>query len=445
MLANYKKATSHLRLHWTTETLTQFQKLKEAVNNCPKLFFVDDKSPIFLHTDASNYGIGGFLFQLVEDKKVPIMFLSKTLTKQERRWSTYEKEGFSIFYCFVKMEHLLRDTYFILRTDHKNLTFINTDFREKVKRWKMHIQHYDFDVEHIKGEENIEADGFSRLLPLPEDEEQEMLFAFREQEWLEERLPRKIYDEIAAIHNSEIGHFGVEKTLHKLDLAKKEWKGRRNDVEKFIKKCPACQKMSFIKQAIETQPFTLASYSPFDRICVDAIGPLPVDTSTENKYILTVTDAFSRFVQLYPMQGATAEAAMPGLLSYIGLFGIPSEVVSDNGTQFANELVTDLLKVLHTKNVKIHAYSKEENGIVERANKEVNRHLRAIVFDKKIKSNWSRYLPLVQRIMNASVHNTLGVTPAQIVFGNAVNLDRNLIPIEKEPSQLQSTRNTFRT
>ena len=37
-----------------------------------------------------------------------------------------------------------------------------------MKRWKIAIQQYDFDVEHISGKDNIEADALSRLTPLPE-------------------------------------------------------------------------------------------------------------------------------------------------------------------------------------------------------------------------------------------------------------------------------------
>ena len=99
--------------------------------------------------------------------------LVKALSKTERKWSVYEKEGFAIFYCLMKMEHLLRDTHFTLRTDHRNLIFINTDLRDKVKRWKLAIQTFDFDVEHIEGEKNIEADGFSRILTIPEEDELE--------------------------------------------------------------------------------------------------------------------------------------------------------------------------------------------------------------------------------------------------------------------------------
>jgi hypothetical protein len=48
------------------------------------------------------------------------------------------------------------------------------------------------------------------------------------------------------------------------------------------------------------------------------------------------------------------------------------------------------------------AYSKEHNAIVERANKEVMRHLTASISDRQISKVWSsEYLFLVQRIMNA--------------------------------------------
>ncbi len=47
------------------------------------------------------------------------------------------------------------------------------------------------------------------------------------------------------------------------------------------------------------------------------------------------------------------------------------------------------------------AHSSEENGIVERANQEVMRHLRALLFDSRVHDKWSfEQLPLVQRIMN---------------------------------------------
>jgi hypothetical protein len=296
MIPNYKTSTAGQRLKWTPETEACFTELLEKVNTCPKLFFMDESAPVFLHTDASKYGIGGYLFQVVDSVQQPIAFISKTLTSTELRWSVPEKEGYAIFYSLMKLEHLLRDIHFTLRTDHKNLTFINTDFREKVKRWKLAIQHFDFDLEYIKGEENIEADGFSRLCPMPSDPDSIAYLV----NLLTERLPQDVYTKIQAVHNTNAGHFGVDKTIRKLITTGQNWKGMRKDVKHFVERCDLCQKLSATKLDIQTMPFTLASYSPFDRICVDTIGPLPTNDDSKT-YILVIIDAFSRFVMLRPI------------------------------------------------------------------------------------------------------------------------------------------------
>ena len=348
LLPKYSKKDGNKPVVWTNETRTLFEEVKKAVNECPKLFFFDVNAPVFLHTDASDYGIGGYLFQVVDGIIQPIQFLSRSLSKTERKWSTYEKEGYAIFYSLMKMEHLIRDSHFTLRTDHRNLTFINTDLRDKVKRWKLTIQHFDFDIEHIEGVKNVEADGFSRIITIPEEEELqedeidvENLFVLRE--FMTPRLPPDVYKLIREVHNSNVGHFGLEKTLSRLKDLKHEWKGMRAHVKTFIDKCPCCQKMSTLKPLIHTKPYTLAAYAPFERICVDTIGPLPTDTDNGNEHILVIIDAFSRFVMLKAIPDTSARSALTGLLDWVGMFGIPSEMVSDNGTQFANELIAQFL------------------------------------------------------------------------------------------------------
>ena len=53
----------------------------------------------------------------------------------------------------------------------------------------------------------------------------------------------------------------------------------------------------------------------------------------------------------------------------------------DNGNEFINETVSEVVKLINTTSAAILAYSKEENAIVERCNKEVMRHLQAMVFE----------------------------------------------------------------
>jgi len=68
-------------------------------------------------------------------------------------------------------------------------------------------------------------------------------------------------------------------------------------------------------------------------------------------------------------------------------------------------------------------YSHEENGMVERANKEILRHLRAIVAEKGIEDEWSDALPTIKRIMNVTENEDIGFSPAELLYGPAHNLD----------------------
>ena len=130
------------QITWNEEARAAFMQIKEDIANCPTLFFVDDHSPIFLHTDASDYGVGGYLFQRVTVDGVtsdrPIAFCSHSLsTSQIRCWKTIEKEAYAIVYAFNKFAHLIRDTRFVLRTDHRNLTFVDSENTGRVRRWKL--------------------------------------------------------------------------------------------------------------------------------------------------------------------------------------------------------------------------------------------------------------------------------------------------------------------
>jgi hypothetical protein len=153
------------RLIWTPELLQSFTDTKKAISGCPKLYFLDDISPIYLHTDASQYGMGAYLFQVRDGISYPIRFLSKAFDDRMSRWSTIQQEGYAIYYAITQWDYLLRDRKFTLRTDHDNLTMLKVDSNVKVQRWMLALQAFDYEVEHIKGINNIVADGLSRLCP----------------------------------------------------------------------------------------------------------------------------------------------------------------------------------------------------------------------------------------------------------------------------------------
>jgi len=98
------------------------------------------------------------------------MFISKSFTSVQLRWSVPEKEGYAIVYAFIKMKHLLKDRHFDLYTDHENLTRLYSTGSQKVMRWRMFMQEYNFTIHYKKGEENTVADAFSRLCDISDHE-----------------------------------------------------------------------------------------------------------------------------------------------------------------------------------------------------------------------------------------------------------------------------------
>ena len=84
-----------------------------------------------------------------------------------------------------------------------------------------------------------------------------------------QHLSNEVYDKIAAIHNSSVGHWGHDKC--KLKLNDPSISDRM--ISTFIRQCPCCHLMSRLK----TYPFTCASYNPFEVIHLDHIGPLRPD------------------------------------------------------------------------------------------------------------------------------------------------------------------------
>lgn len=436
LVANYDKRKA---LEWNPEALAAFEMIKTRIANCPTLFFMDANAPVVVQTDASDYGIGAYCFQIVDGIEKPTAIMSKSLTPEQCRWSVPEKEAYAIWYALTKWEHLLRDIHFTLRTDHKNLTYINMEGSPKVKRWKLDIQEYNCDIVFIAGTDNPIADGFSRLCA----QNIATLCAVTDIEYInnltEFTIPAAEYKLIGKVHNSMTGHHGVERTYTKLQAQGHGWKYMREHVRKYIKMCPLCQKMTQIKTVIETHPFTTSSYEPMEVLNIDTIGPMTADENGK-KYILVVICCFTRFVELYSISDTSAAQAALALLQHIGRYGAPSQIRSDRGSQFVNETIAELLSCIGTEHCLSTAYSSEENAPVERANKEVMRHLRAIVFHKKSIAQWSAHdLPMVMRILNAETKESIGASPAQLLFGNAVNLDRGIyLPLPKEGKEVRS-------
>jgi hypothetical protein len=151
---------------------------------------------------------------------------------------------------------------------------------------------------------------------------------------------------------------------------------------------------------------------------------------------VVIIDSFTRYVTLHACKDTSGRSAGEALFEHCCTYGVPKEIHTDNGTQYKNSMMSELASLFNLKHNLSIAYSSQENGIAERVIKEVNRHLRILTTGQDKSKQWSKYVPLVQRIINASTHESVGCSPSQLMFGDSVDHTLGLFPNQKDCEEL---------
>jgi transposase InsO family protein len=434
------------RLVWTEPMNTAFEWLMAEVKSLGILNFMRDDLPLILRTDASDDGVGAVLFQREKraDGKVvelPLAFMSKAFNDTEKKWSTYEQEAYAVFHGILKLQYFLKGRRFTVETDHKNLLYMANSETPKVIRWRLRLLEFDFDVLHIPGVENDVADALSRCLVIRAGMHFNRVLAAKNV--VRDPPLRTSYDDkdrverrrrmIEQCHNAIIGHGGVQRTMelvrNEYGITEREWNssGLEQEVRAYVAACPVCQKLSKRGNLDEGDyRSTMVDY-PFRKMSIDIVGPIPVDCEG-NKFLIVCIDACTRIVEAKATKDCTAETCAQFLLEILSRYGPPECLFSDNGPQFTGEVIRQFLKLLKTKAQTTLAYRPQANGICERVNGEVMRHLKALLCDDgDLREKWSVMLPLATRIVNYSYHSAIDTVPARLLYGSYTNGARALI------------------
>ena len=230
-----------------------------------------------------------------------------------------------------------------------------------------------------------------------------------------------------SVHNDITGHHGVQKTMDVLKAAALSWPGYKQDISEFIKQCLICQKFKYGRhESVGDSTYHIHGTFPMQSLSIDSIGPLPED-QFGNKYIIGIVDNFSKFINLFATPSTTALEYVNAIIKHIGIFGIPKSIRTDGGTQFTASVCEELSRLLKFDHLVIVPYHPQANGMIERRNAEVMKHLRILVFNRDVGDTWSNILPLVQRILNFTRDGSVNVAPSQIVFGDMLSSEISII------------------
>ena len=149
---------------WTPLHQSSMMLLLYRIATAPCLRYFNPDLETFIYTDASLYGLGGWIGQKHDDGIHPIMFWSRKLIPAEIKYHTHERELLALVEITKKARHYLLGHPAIANTDHRALIFLQSQPRLSVRQanWVEHLQQFDIKIEYLPGIFNFLADCLSR-------------------------------------------------------------------------------------------------------------------------------------------------------------------------------------------------------------------------------------------------------------------------------------------
>lgn len=163
---------------WSQKEEDAFCQIKQALVNAKTLAIPRIDLAYFLHTDASDSGLGAFLVQ--QDPSLGLEYLitclSRPLRGAETRYTTTGKECLAVVWAVRKLRCYLEGAPFTVITDHSSLRWLHSlkDPNGRLARWAMELLSQQITIVHRKGTEHDGPDALSRMYednnPIPRTE-----------------------------------------------------------------------------------------------------------------------------------------------------------------------------------------------------------------------------------------------------------------------------------
>lgn len=430
-------------------------------------------------SETTQGGLGAILAQLDHQGRFhAICYASRRLNEKETQYSPFLLEMAAAVWAIKSFKDHLSGVRFILFTDHKPLQKVALANSKTLTEFQQLALQFDFITQYKQGI-NMPADFLSRTATpatskpvvneissvslAPQDLAAEqtrspdlvLLRHLQKNKSLPDYTPKLLKDRIQALHKSSFtdpwnriwtrlndldnprtillapasirnqllqnahgsswaGHDGQDRVYARITTSY-YWPGLKDDIAKFLASCTICQKKNHKGiQPIPLRPLPIPDSTNF-RVHVDLMGPLK--SHTNNKYILAITDAFTKVGVLAPLPDKEATTVAKALLHHwIYRFSIPKQIHSDQGKEFCNKVLQELFSLLGTTHTTTTAYHPQANAQVERLNRTILNYLRAQNIDDSL--DWEKNLPIFEFHYNSSFHSSLHTTPFKMLYGH---------------------------
>lgn len=469
---------------WNNEHQMVVRVIQYYLTSSAALALFDPELETYIRTDASNFAIGGWLYQIDKEGTQRIVcYWSRSMIPAERNYPVHEQEFLALVKMVDKFRHYLFGRNFIAITDHKSLEHIFTqpNLSKRQIRWILELQEFDFEIKYQTGESNTFADWLSRrpdfaeikcfdcgkkvcsakminLEELEKDIKQHQSndpFCYQLDEWLADSksIPshKKGYfksfskdDEgiwwykgcgivmsdrthieslLSLLHNDQVGHHGFKKTLEKVKKIG-YWTTILEDVQSY---CASCDKCQMFNQRLVTEGLLHWLEVPDSRgvsLGIDFVK-MPLDKSGFERGLMIV-DRFTKFIKVVPVSmNITAHEIAKVIYQewYLEGYGWPSSIVSDRDPTLTSEVWKEFCSILGIEKMMSTSRHQQTDGQSEASIKILEVGLAKACNHKR--DDWVLKLKEVTFAYNNSISRATGFTPFYLMFG----YDHQLFPI----------------
>ena len=425
-------------------------------------------------------GFGAVLTQIWEDKSEHVIaYASRSLKANEENYSAYLLELAAAAWAIDHFSVYLQGRHFELFTDHKPLETLSKIHKKTLNRLQEQMLEYTFKINYRKGLDNTVADALSRNVAMIDgdatdffintmsDDSGDIIIAQKEDAFVSdvrkfldkgilpdhslgyrakvektskdcfvdrdivwiilrrpgrrthsvllcpERLRNIVMD--VAHGGPDGGHSGKQRTVDKLELAY-WWPGITYDVDTFISKCIRCQEMAGRKPAPSPLKSLPICEEPNYRVHMDLFGPLKVRSAGGKKYIIVMTDAFTKYTELAAISDKTAVTVARAFFEHwICRHGVPAVIISDRGKEFINKVMIDLCDFMGITHTATSSYHPQSNSEAETYNKTMIRYLSGML-DNKHTLDWEELLPAMMFCYNTHVQRATLESPFFLTY-----------------------------
>eukprot|EP00253_Pinus_taeda_P026043 PITA_26043 len=311
----FKLLTKDCEFKWDPDCQSTFETLKTRISEAPILRGPNWKLPFHISTDALDTALGAVLGQKY---LVPyaIYYTSKNLTPTEFNYIETEKEFLVVVNAINKFRHYITDIANYSVTGKLPPHLFPSERRKIIQESSKYSW---ISNEFFKTGPDLVITRCVR----------------------EDEMP----DILKACHDEPCGgHFADKRIAYKILSLGYHWPSLFKDAKQYVKRCDNFQRVGkpTLSNEMPLQPQLLIE--PFEKWALDFIGPIN-PSFKQNKYLLVCIDYVTKWVEAKALFSATENSVISFLYEDIFTrFGVPREIVIDQGSQFTSNLVEKLME-----------------------------------------------------------------------------------------------------